>query len=81
MSNTYSNAFDDKSDYESSYESDLDLIVERIKLKKELEIQQSVLFEIMEMARHYKVDFAFPTTTQYVKQIPAQPGNPATPAN
>ena len=44
--------------------------------KQEFEIQQSVLFQIMELAKRHKIDFAFPTTTQYVKQIPT-PAQPA----
>lgn len=37
--------------------------------KEELEIQQKFLFEVMKIAQQLKVDFAFPTSTQYVRQL------------
>ncbi len=36
---------------------------------KELEIQQEVLFEVMKIASDLKAEFAYPTSTQFVKQI------------
>lgn len=38
-------------------------------LSQELNIQQQALFQIMEIAKNQGIDFAFPTTTQYVKQV------------
>lgn len=36
---------------------------------QELNIQQQVLFKIMDLAKDQGIDFAFPTTTQYVKHL------------
>ncbi len=38
-------------------------------VQQELDIQQKFLFEVMKIAKQLEVDFAFPTTTQYVKQL------------
>jgi MscS family membrane protein len=38
-------------------------------ISQEMEIQQRVLFQIMDLAKRHGVDFAFPTTTQYVKHL------------